>query len=106
MYWRFPYAACFVQDILASTVSHPTTLNEHIAEIQAILPRGSSPLRAMDVLLAEQDSTATEMASRLEDLTAHFDQMSRALRDEESGHSLSEDDMLGQHVRYPILSPH
>jgi hypothetical protein len=49
----------------------------------------------MDVLLAEQDSTATEMASRLEDLTAHFDQMLRALKDEESSHSLNEDDMLG-----------
>lgn len=50
----------------------------------------------MDVLLAEQDSTATEMASRLEGLTAHFDQMSRALKDEESGHPLSEDDIIGR----------
>jgi len=83
-----------LDDILASTVTHPGTLNEHIANIRAILPQMSPSPRSMDVLLAEQDSTATEMASRLEGLTAHFDQMSRALKDEESGHPLSEDDII------------
>lgn len=79
---------------MSSTAAHPATLNKHIADIKAALVPPPEPPRSVAALLSDQDGAATEMASRLESLTAHFDQMSRALQDEESGQSLSDDDML------------
>lgn len=54
----------------------------------------------MQSILTEQDSAATEMATRLESLTVHYDQMTRALEDEEVGNSLSDEDLLSE-----IFSP-
>lgn len=48
----------------------------------------------MEAILNEQDVAAIEMANRLESLTVHYDQMTRALEDEEAGHILSDQDML------------
>lgn len=83
------------QEILALTASHPATLNKQIADIKAILPPPPTRSRPMNAVLAEQDVAATEMASRLESLTAHYDQMSQALQDEESGQPLNEEEMQG-----------
>lgn len=77
------------------TAAHPATLNKQIADIKAILPPSPALAQPVNVLLSEQDAAATEMASRLESLTAHYDQMSQALEDEESGQPLNDQEMEG-----------
>jgi hypothetical protein len=86
------WAQCLFKWSDRLTSTHPGTLTKHIAG-------PVSPLNLSPNLLTEQDAPTTEMASRLEDLTNHFDLMSRALKDGEYVRSLSDDDMLGQLVR-------
>lgn len=83
-----------LKDILASTSTHATILTKHIADIRASFSDLLSPPRPMEAILNEQDVAAIEMANRLESLTVHYDQMTRALEDEEAGHILSDQDML------------
>lgn len=46
------------------------------------------------------------MASHLESLTAHYDQMSRALREEELGQPLSAEDMEGALPHFDTILIH
>ena len=74
---------------------HPAALNKQVSDIRNSLPPIVVPPRPLNQLLLDQEDIASEMASRLESLTAHYDQMSRALRDEELGQSFSPEDMEG-----------
>ncbi|KAF8340428.1 autophagy-related protein 17 [Cantharellus anzutake] len=81
-----------LDDVLGSTAAHAPTLNKYIADIRNFLPSISAP-QSLYQLLSEQEETASEMAAHLESLAAHFEQMSQALHDHESGNLLSPGDI-------------
>ncbi|SRR5258708_24010823 len=83
------------KDMLGSTAAHAPALNKYILDIRNFLPSISSP-QSLYQLLGKQEDVASEMAAHLESLAAHFEQTSRALRDQESGHLLSSRDMKGE----------
>jgi autophagy-related protein 17 len=113
-----------LDEILAATATHPATITSTTARIRALLStslsgsRGSiqhreSPLRMvspaienlppvekpqmkdMSALLALQERTSAGMASHLESLAAHYDQMATALKEKEAGEDLGNEDMEG-----------
>jgi hypothetical protein len=50
----------------------------------------------VEALLLDQDGAVFNMARALESLTSHFDNMTQALRDEESGHPPTEDELRSE----------
>ena len=64
----------------------------HAAERQAQVDRPSKDVAA---LLAQQEHTSAGMASHLESLAAHYDQMATALKEKEAGEDIVEEDMEG-----------
>lgn len=88
---------CMRKDTLAVTDAYPENLNSTISTIQNALPYISS-LPSINDILESQAQVSTHMASHLESLAAHYDQMAEALRESEAGEAFSEEDLQGQHV--------
>ncbi|KAF8588224.1 hypothetical protein K439DRAFT_669529 [Ramaria rubella] len=110
-----------LDDTLAATASHPATITTIVDQLHALLstslsdsrnrlqshapPQGTnspsirspaigqSSSRDVSALLLLQERTSAGMASHLESLAAHYDQMATALKEKEAGEELSEEDM-------------
>jgi autophagy-related protein 17 len=80
-----------LEDLLATTSSYPNTLNKHISNIKVSL--SAAPQLNLESLLHEQESVTTEMAAHLESIAKHYGQMSSALREQESGEILNDEDI-------------
>lgn len=91
-----------VQDVMSTTYDYPETLSTTVSSIRDSLPVSNAP-PPVESLLVSQEKTTTEMASHLESLASHYDQMAGALHDSEAGIAYSEEEMQG---RYNVaLSP-
>jgi hypothetical protein len=88
------------QDILAATDSYPENLTNTISTIKNSLPTAIS-LPSINGILESQAEVSSHMASHLESLASHYDQMAGALREGEAGEVFSEEDLQG---RYNCLS--
>ena len=90
--------------MLGSTAAHAPALNKYVTDIRNFLPSISAP-QSLHRLLGEQEDIASSMAAHLESLAMHFEQTSRALRDQESGHPLSSRDAEGG-LYFPAVHSH
>jgi autophagy-related protein 17 len=88
-----------MQDILAKTEYYPESLNASITTIRNSLPMGSQSPSIKGILIA-QEAIRTSLASRLENLADHYDQMVRACRETEAGEQFSEEDLQGLFPAY------
>ena len=112
-----------LDETLAATATHPATIISIANQIRSLLstslsasqeflqtqrysPNTSSPTAERQVhanqspkdvsaLLAQQERTSAGMASHLESLAAHYDQMATALKEKEAGEDIGEEDMEG-----------
>jgi autophagy-related protein 17 len=80
--------------MIAITAEYSQTLMMANAAVKSSLPQ-PSPLPPMDKILSSQMDVSIDMARRLENLTAHYDQMAAALKDNEAGETFSEEDLQG-----------
>ncbi|KAF8557452.1 hypothetical protein OG21DRAFT_1407161 [Imleria badia] len=85
-----------LDDVMSATYDYPETLSTTVSSIRDSLPVSNAPT-PIESLLASQESTTTGMASHLESLTSHYDQMADALHDSEAGISHSEEEMQAMH---------
>ncbi|KDQ17770.1 hypothetical protein BOTBODRAFT_29923 [Botryobasidium botryosum FD-172 SS1] len=82
-----------LEDLMATTSTHPLTLNKHITLVRSTLPPPLVLNPSVEAELSEQDSVSSDMALHLESIANHYGQLTNALRDEEAGEVLHEDDM-------------
>ncbi|KAJ3996179.1 autophagy-related protein 17 [Lentinula boryana] len=81
-----------VEDILSRTDEYSEKLNAAIRSIREYLPE-NTPSPSIEQLITSQDSSQVSMATHLESLAAHYDQMGNALRESEAGDVFSQDDL-------------
>jgi autophagy-related protein 17 len=81
--------------MLGVTDSYPEDLSNTISIIQGSLPT-PTPLPSIEAILESQVEVSTNMASHLESLASHYDQMAGALRESEAGELFSEEDLHGR----------
>ncbi|KAF9061421.1 autophagy-related protein 17 [Rhodocollybia butyracea] len=81
-----------VEDSIIRTDEYPEKLIAAIDSIRDYLPEAISP-PPIEQLITSQDSAKVGMASHLESLAAHYDQMVNAMRESEAGDAFSEDDL-------------
>ncbi|GBE87793.1 autophagy protein Apg17-domain-containing protein [Sparassis latifolia] len=81
-----------LDDIFARTSGYPESLSRTISAIQNAVSIEPS-LLSIDDIFNVHEETSHEMAGQLESLARHYDQMSSALRDSETGEELLEDDL-------------
>ncbi|KAJ3972724.1 autophagy-related protein 17 [Lentinula raphanica] len=81
-----------VEDILSRTDEYSEKLNTAICSIREYLPE-DMPVPSIERYISSQDSAQVGMASHLESLAAHFDQMGNALRECQAGDAFSDDDI-------------
>ncbi|KAF8501266.1 autophagy-related protein 17 [Gautieria morchelliformis] len=81
-----------LDDILGATATHPATITSITNQIRSLL---STSLSDVSALLVKQERTSGGMASHLESLAAHYDQMATALKEKEAGEDIGEEDMEG-----------
>ncbi|KZT22417.1 hypothetical protein NEOLEDRAFT_1071676 [Neolentinus lepideus HHB14362 ss-1] len=81
-----------LEDILSTTVNYSDTLKGHISTIRESLPK-ANPVATIESVLRAQEKVSSDMASHLESLAAHYDQMATALRDHEAGETFDEEDL-------------
>ncbi|KAF5359683.1 hypothetical protein D9756_003340 [Leucocoprinus leucothites] len=89
-----------LDDLLGRTDDYPETLTLAIEAIRTSLPEpalGSSLVSRIHDTLVGQDNVATTMASLLESLASHYEQMDSALKETEAGETFSEEDLLQMH---------
>lgn len=110
-----------LDETLAATEAHPATITSISNQIRSLLSTYLStsnesrqthapnvtlsaaerPLQVdllskdVSALLAQQEQTSAGMASHLESLAAHYDQMATALKEKEAGEDIGEEDMEG-----------
>jgi autophagy-related protein 17 len=94
---------CFYQDALAITADYSETLAATIITIEESLPE-VAPLPPIDGVLSTQVKVSNDMASHLESLAAHYDQMAGALRESEAGEEFTENDLQGKCSLPPQLN--
>jgi len=82
-----------LDDILAITEDFPRILTDRVASLREGLP-ALPPLPSITHIFDDQERLSTSMARHLESLSSHYDQMTIALRDKESGVEFSEEDLL------------
>lgn len=87
-----------MQDIIAVTEDFPAILEASISSLRSSLP-ATEALPSLPAIFTEQDRITIGMATHLESLAKHYDQMAGALRDKESGEMLSEDDLQGMSLK-------
>jgi autophagy-related protein 17 len=74
------------------TQNYSPNVPSHSAERQLHVDR---PSKDVSALLTQQERSSTGMASHLESLAAHYDQMATALKEKEAGEDIGEEDMEG-----------
>jgi autophagy-related protein 17 len=84
-----------IDDLLATRADNPAVLEQQISEMREAFPA----LEGVDVtgLMDQRDVGIHEMATRVESLAAHYDQLEDALRAFEAGEQLHNDDLEGMH---------
>lgn len=115
-----------LDETLAATEAHSATISSIINQIRSLLSASLSasreffqnqrsspnivlpaaerqtqvdrPLKDVSALLAQQERTSATMASHLESLAAHYDQMATALKEKEAGEDIGEEDMEGMWI--------
>jgi len=80
---------------MAATDSYPENLTNTISTIKNSLPIITA-LPSIDNIIQSQVEVSTHMASHLESLASHYDQMAGALRESEAGEVFSEEDLQGR----------
>ena len=80
---------------MAATDSYPENLTNTISRIKNSLPIITA-LPSIDNIIQSQVEVSTHMASHLESLASHYDQMAGALRESEAGEVFSEEDLQGR----------
>jgi autophagy-related protein 17 len=80
---------------MAATDSYPENLTNTISTIKNSLPIITA-LPSIDSIIQSQAEVSTHMASHLESLASHYDQMAGALRESEAGEVFSEEDLQGR----------
>lgn len=83
--------------MIGTTAEYSQTLSMTNAAIKGSMPQ-QGPLPPIDKILSSQMDVSIDMASRLESLAAHYDQMAAALKDSEAGEVFSEEDLQGNVV--------
>ncbi|EED82160.1 predicted protein [Postia placenta Mad-698-R] len=81
-----------LDDILARTSDYPESLSNTIAAIEGSVP-AENTLPSMQDIFQAQGIASTDMASHLESLAAHFEQMSTALEHHEAGETFVHEDL-------------
>ena len=69
-------------------------LSERVISLKEGLP-AIPPLPPLSQIFDDQERLSTSMAGHLESLSSHYEQMTIALRDKESGVEFSDEDLLG-----------
>lgn len=80
--------------MIGTTAEYSQTLIMMNTAVKSSLPR-LRPTLPIDRILSSQMDASIEMARHLESLTAHYDQMAAALKDNEAGEVFSEEDLQG-----------
>lgn len=87
------------KDILSKTDDYPETLIKTINSIQASLPefKPNDPeaLKSVQETISAQEHLARSMASALESLASHYDNMATALRESEKGERFTDEELHG-----------
>lgn len=87
------------QDILRRTDDYPETLNRTINSIQSSLPfpepNDPGALTSTQTIITAQEERARSMASVLENLAGHYDNMAGALKESESGETFTDEEWQG-----------
>ncbi|KAJ3724767.1 hypothetical protein C8R42DRAFT_640692 [Lentinula raphanica] len=83
-----------VEDIVSRIDEYSEKLNTVICSIREYLPE-DMPVPSIEQFISSRDSAQVGMASHLESLGAHFDQMYNALRECQAGDAFSDDDIQG-----------
>ncbi|KAG6900219.1 hypothetical protein C0993_001288 [Termitomyces sp. T159_Od127] len=86
---------------MSKTDEYPETLTNTMETIRESLPAlpDQPPMKYTEDLLAEQDTRITTMASHLESLASHYEQISNALQDSEAGEVFNDEDIDGQYLQ-------
>jgi autophagy-related protein 17 len=90
-----------LEDILLSTADFPSTITDAVTSLKEALP-GTLP-KAQDIVrevLEHQERTSVAMATHLESLAVHFDQMEVAQRDSDAGEVFGDEDLQGLTLIY------
>lgn len=80
------------------TEDFPAILEASISSLRNSLPV-TEALPSLPAIFTEQDRITIGMATHLESLAKHYDEMAGALRDKESGEIFSEDDLQGMSLK-------
>ncbi|KAG6850696.1 hypothetical protein H0H93_009854 [Arthromyces matolae] len=85
--------------IMGKTDEYPETLSHTIETVQDSLPvlPNAPPIQYTEELLAGQDARITTMASHLESLASHYEQISNALHESEAGGEFDDEDIEAMH---------
>lgn len=89
------------QSILSQTDAYPENLTNTISSIKSSLPVATAATSiSIEHILESQADVSTHMASHLESLASHYDQMAGALKETESekGEIFSEEDLQGAYI--------
>ena len=82
------------------TADYPGTLSKTIDSIQASLPipeAGSpSALKSVQDIVSSQENLVRSMASGLENLVMHYDNMANTLKGSESGVDFTDEELVGE----------
>ncbi|KAJ3765452.1 hypothetical protein FB446DRAFT_795038 [Lentinula raphanica] len=94
-----------VEDIVSRIDEYSEKMNTVICSIREYLPE-DMPVPSIEQFISSRDSAQVGMASHLESLGAHFDQMYNALRECQAGDAFSDDDIQAQkHSEVKIPGP-
>jgi autophagy-related protein 17 len=85
-----------LEDLLLSTSDFPGTIEAAIFSIREGVPVGPSKAQPLvQEVIEQQESASAAMATHLESLAVHFDQVEAVLRDSEAGEIIGEEDTEG-----------
>lgn len=98
-----PLELTYFKDVLNATDAYPENLTDTISTIQKSLP-ATSALPPINSILESQAQMSTHMASHLESLASHYDQMAETLKESEAGEAFSEEDIQGQLFLYYLFT--
>lgn len=79
---------------MSTTAEYPQLIRNNAQAIRESIP-SVEPVPSIQMIFNDQERVSTDMASHLESLAAHYDQMAAALRDKESGADFTEEDLQG-----------
>lgn len=90
----------FQQNVLAKTDDYPEILTRTINSVQASLstpePDDPGSLKLVQDIIIAQEKLVRSMASVLENLASHYDNMATALKESENGEAFTEEELFGE----------